>query len=52
MAARSPLMTYPVAVKLHPGLSDLQQVGVSSVHKSFAIIHGRASSLPPEYPNR
>ena len=41
MAARSPLMTYPVAVKLHPGLSDLQQVGVSSVQRAALAAHGR-----------
>ena len=40
MAARSPLMTYPVAVKLHPGLSDLQQV-VSSVQRAALAAHGR-----------
>jgi hypothetical protein len=39
--ARSPLMTYPVAVKLHPGLSDLQQVGVSSVQRAALAAHGR-----------
>ena len=41
MAARSPLITYPVAVKLHPGLSDLQQVGVSSVQRAALAAHGR-----------
>ena len=46
MAARSPLMTYPVAVKLHPGLSDLQQVGVSSVQCAALTAHGRPGMTP------
>ena len=52
MAARSPLMTYPVAVKLHPGLSDLQQVGVSSVQRAAFAAHGRPGTTQrdPHWP--
>ena len=50
MAARSPLMTYPVAVKLHPGLSESPAgrgffCSVRSARRSWASRNDPATAL-------